>query len=341
LFKKNTGIWIIQSLLILIIIVSFTNCSLFEGEQFDLKHRVYVPNLGDATISVIPAENSLNTELIDVRRSIRMIAKHPNSDVLLVLVAGTNEIVRIDTRDNTVTDTFRFEAGAPSAQVNNWLVFNPSGTKAYLTTSYQPAGIAVMNLSNYSFNKGINVNSTSIEKFIFASNDRMYATDPERRYIYEINTTTDEWQREIQVPETFGYTIYNTRTQRFLMAGMGTNPEIKEFDPVHLDFPNRVSNVTDRIVKLLISPNENLLYVLGNSEIVTINLNNFVIRERVPLTYQNPSDFRFLPDNSFILIPSLNSRSVMVIKPDNLEMETTINTGTNPGEIAIINDGQY
>jgi DNA-binding beta-propeller fold protein YncE len=339
MMKKHVNKWIAPVVIVFLMITLIAGCSLFEGEDFDLGYKVYVPNLGNSTITVIPEEDSMNTDIIDVRRSIRMIALRPNSSTLLTLLSGTNEIIEISTTDDTIGETFRFEVGSVSAQLNNRIVFAPGGAKAYVSTSFQPAGIAVMNLSDYSFSKGINVNSTSVDRFLFASGGIMYATDPQRGYIYEINTTTDEWQREIRIPETFGYTIYNSRTGTFLMAGVGTEPGIKEFDPVQQEFLNRINSVTDRIIKLHISQDENLLYVLGNSEIVTVNLNNFIIRERVPLQYHNPADFRFLPDSTFILVPSINSRSVMVIDPDNLETETTINTGETPGEAVIIPTG--
>jgi len=323
---------------VLLTLVLLNSCSSFEGSDIDLGYKIYVPNLSDETITVIPAEESSNTTVIDLNSSPQFLARVPNEDVVFALLAGTNQITLINLEDDTVDETITFEAGTTD-QVNYRVAFTQDGKKAYFSTSAESAGVAVMKVSDRTFQEAIDVDSTTVNLFFFTPDgSQLYCTDPTLGKIYRINTTSDELVETIDVPESFSVSVFDTSTGRFFMTESGNEAGVKEFDPSSETFVTRIENVVDNVVKLYLLQDENKLYVLGSTELAVLDLEDDTIDEVIALEYSSPTDFKFLPDREYILIPSSSADLVMLLNPDNYNTEDVIDTSSSPGELLIIQD---
>ena len=164
-----------------------------DEKKLNLGYKIYIPNMSDSTITVIPKKESDSTTLIDLKKNPIFISQKPDSDKLYCLLEGTNQITIVDMTDDTIDETFRFEVGSSVVQDNLRIKFTSNGKKAYLITGYQPSGIAVMDTSDNSFITGINVNSSTIDMMYFSSTgSRLYCTDSNEQKIYSINTNSEE-----------------------------------------------------------------------------------------------------------------------------------------------------
>lgn len=320
-----------------IALVIFTGCGSLESDEFNLGFKIYVPNLADNTITVIPKEKSKESDIIDLDKNPQFLARVPSEDTVFCLLSGANEILEINSSSDEKGDIFLFEIGSPQPQSNFRVLFNSSGQKAYFLTSYTPAALAVMKVSDRSFERGFDFGSTSIENLYFNSDgSRLYCPDPSVGKIYVINALTDDRLTDINVPESFSLAVYDPSTDRFFLAESGTLANIKIYDPATDTFTQRYEEVTDNIVKMTKSDDGSRLYVLGSDELVIINLDNDVIDERITLEYRSPSDFVILPDNKYIVIPSTSSDLLMFLDPGDYTTEEIIDTGSSPGEILVI-----
>lgn len=327
-------------LLIFVFLFFIGGCgSYFGGDsdsQYNLGYKVYVPNMGDNSITVIPEEDSLNTDTIDMDNSPGFIVKVPGENRIMVLIAGGNEILEISTEDNTIVEDYVFEVGDFAQQTNYRAFFSSDGSKAYFLTSYESAGIAVMKTEDRSFIKGIDVDSTSLDEIFFSSGgDYLYCTDSSRGKIYVINTEFDELQQTIDVEESFNKSLYNPETQRFFLTYGENFSSIKQYDPATRIFSHQIENVVNNIVKMALSPDKSKLYVIGTEELAVIDLEDDTIEEIVALDYSSPSDLQFLPDGNYILVPSTNAQNLMIIKVEDLVTDEIIDVGNEPGEILI------
>lgn len=322
---------------VVIFILFLVGCGSTKSSLTDIGNKVYVPNKTDNTITVVPATESETTDIITLDKSPQFMARVPESNTVFVLLAGTNQISKIDSSTDSLDETITFEIGAPTAQVNNRVIFSPNGQKAYFSTSYDQASVAVMNVADNSFLSGINFNSSSMELFFF-SNDgtTLFCTDSSKGDIYTVNTSTDDLIETIQVPESFSPAVlYNPATGNFWMAESGNQATVKEFDMTTKTFINRVEGVTNNIVKLILSPDGTKLYALGGEELVRINLSDHSVEDRVVLDYRSPVDFQFLPGADFALIPSSSADLLVKLSMSDLTTSAIIDTGQSPGEIII------
>lgn len=321
----------------LFFLLLFSGCSSIKTDKVDVGYKLYIPNLSDATITVVPKKDSEKTELIDLEYSPQYLAKLSGNNTVYALLSGTNEISTIDSSDDTLTDTFVFQVGAPEAQTNKKMMFDSTGQKAYILTSYEPAGLAVMKVSDNSFIRGFDFDSTSIDNyFLNADGTRLYCTDPSLGRIYVVNTSTDERLTDIEVPESFSTAQYDPSSGTFFMAETGSQANVKIFDPVSGTFTQVIESVTSNIVRMTKSSDGKVLYVLGSDELAIVNLEDYTVDETVTLDYRSPSDFQFLPDKSFIMIPSSSSDLLMLLDPTKYTTEYVIDTGAGPGEVLVI-----
>jgi len=341
--RKKSGhlsVLIIGILIVAINICLFliTGCDGEETKDLDLGYKVYIPNLSGKSITVIPKKDSDEPHCVDMTVNPVFIKHLPGSDYIYVLLEGTNDIAILDTSDDTITDKFKFEVGTTSS-TNNRIKFNSDGTRGYVTTSYQPSGIAVLDPSDNSFVDGINVYSTSVDRMFFSSSgNRLFATDPGEQKIYSIDTNSYELVEEIDVPESYSVAYFDKNSSQFFMAESGSNATVKLFDMTDNTFVERAENVVDDVKVLMPSSDRTKLYVLGSSEMAIIMLSDFTIDEVISLDYRDPVDFRFLPDKSFILIPSSSANLTMLMNPDDYTTEDTIETENDPGEMVILSD---
>lgn len=311
-------------------------CDMADEKKLNLGYKIYIPNMSDSTITVMPKKESDKTTLIDLDKNPIFISQKPDSNKLYCLLEGTNQITVVDTSDDTVDETFRFEVGSSGVQENLRIKFTSNGKKAYLITGYQPAGIAVMDTSDNSFVTGINVDSTTIDMmYLSSTGSRLYCTDSNEQKIYSINTGSEELVETIDVPEAFSKTLFDASSSLFYMAEEGTNAGVKIYNKSKDEFTDRIDNVVSNIKLMKMSSDKKLLYVLGSEEMVTIKLSDFTIDDRISLDYRDPVDFRFLPDNSYIVVPSGVSDLMMIMKTNDYTTEDTIKTGNNPGEMVI------
>ncbi|MFP4497980.1 MAG: YncE family protein [Vulcanimicrobiota bacterium] len=331
-----TGL-IISLLLIVSLAFFILGCSAFSDEEFNLGYKLYVPNMSADTITIVPAEKSLDTEIITLENSIQQILRVPNKNEAFVLGSATNEITVIDAETDEIEEVFVFEVGASSPQTNLRMIFSPDGSKAYVATDYEPAGVAVMNVEEQNFTTGINVQSTSVNDFFFsADNSRLYAVDKAMGQIYVINIASNSLIETIEIPESFTYVVLIPTTGHFLFAADGSPGGIKEFDPATDTYVRRLDDIVDNIVRLHLTGNENQIYVLGNDELALVdNEEDFNINEINTLDYQSPTDFRFLPGNEYLLIPSSSADLIMALDPEAYTTEEIISTDSFPGEIVI------
>lgn len=330
--KTMIGLFFILGFLTLII----AGCGVTDEKKLNLGYKIYIPNMSDSTITVMPKKESDKTTLIDLNKNPIFISQKPDTDKLYCLLEGTNQITVVDMNDDNVDETFRFEVGSSGVQENLKIKFTSNGKKAYLTTSYQPAGIAVMDTSDNSFITGINVNSVSVDMMYFSSTgSRLYCTDPGQQKIYSINTNSEELVETIDVPEEFSKSCYDTSSSLFYLAEEGTNAGVKIYNKSKNEITDRIDNVVSNIKLMKLSSDKKLLYVLGSEEMVTIKLSDFTIDDRITLDYRDPVDFRFLPDKSYIMVPSGASDLMMILKTNDFTTEDTIKTGNNPGEMVI------
>lgn len=313
------------------------SCSIAKTKKIDLGYKIYIPNLSEASITVIQAKESEKPEYIDLDGSPRFLARVPGTDTVFALLSGGNTITKVNSSDDTVDEDFVFEVGAPDPQENRRMLFNTSGQKAYVLTSYEQAAVAVMKMSDLSFDRGFNLGSTSIDYMYFSSDgSRLLCTDPGLGKIYVINTATDERLADIVVPESFTLAQYDPSNGHFYMTDGGSQSGIKEYDPISNTFVNRLDNVASNIVRIIKSSDGKKLYALGNDNLVTIDIADNSIDETIDLDYSSPSDFQYLPDRSYLLIPSASSDLLMILDTVKFTTENTINTGGSPGEMIII-----
>jgi len=307
-----------------------------NDKDINLGYKVYVPNLSENSITVIPAKKSGDTKTISLDKAPQFIGQVPGTKTVYTLLSGGNEITTINSENDTVNDTFRFEVGASAPQVNYRCLFTSDGSKAYFATSHQPAGVAVMKVADHTLIKGINVNSTSVRQFIFsAAMDKINCIDPDMGQIYIISVSSDGLLSTIKVPESFVYAELNTDSGNYFMAESGSSAAVKEFNPNTQEFVRRINDVTDSIVKLVLSEDKTKLYVLGSNELVIIDLTDDSIEDRINLDYSSPTDFQFLPDGKKLLIPSADSDLIMILDPYDYSTDDVIDTGDGPGEMII------
>jgi hypothetical protein len=315
--------------------INITGCGNSKKKELNLGYKVYVPNLSDATITVMPEEKSDETYLIDLERNPVFIQKRPGSKYIYVLEESTNEIALLDTGSDTITDTFKFDVGSSSSQINYRIKFLPDGSKGFVTTSYSAAGIASLDPSDNTFAGGVNVSSTTIDNMFFNSTGtRLYGMDSSNRKIHSVNTNNMDYVEAITVPEEFSVTLFNADAGIFYMAEDGENSPVKIYNLADDEFTDRIDDVTDNIVKFMMSEDGTKIYVLGSHEIVTILLKDFTIDDTIALDYREPTDLRFLSDSGYFLAPSAASSIVMVMDSD-LSTDDTIATGTGPGEMVV------
>ncbi|MCE1245893.1 MAG: WD40 repeat domain-containing protein [Firmicutes bacterium] len=316
-------------------VFNLSGCGDSKKDELNLGYKVYIPNLSEQTITVLPKEKSDESYIIDLDHTPLFIQKLPGSKKIYVLQESTNEIALIDTDSDTVEDTFTFEVGSSSSQINYRLKFLPDGSKGFITTSYSPAGVACIDPSDNSFAGGCNVYSTTIDNMFFnTTGNRLYAMDSTNQKIHNINTQTMVSVDTIKVPEEFSVSLFNADKNIFYMAESGTDGAVKIYDLEADEFTDRIEAVTSNIVKFLLSEDGSLLYVLGSNQIVTIKLSDFTIDDTIDLDYKEPSDLRFLSDSGYFLAPSKASSMVMVLKGD-LSTEDSLATGSGPGEMVV------
>ncbi|MCD4785617.1 MAG: hypothetical protein K8T10_17480 [Candidatus Eremiobacteraeota bacterium] len=315
-----------------------SGCTGEELKKFNLGYKVYIPNLSGKSITVIPEKESDEPFFIDMSVNPVFIKHLPGSDYIYILLDGTNDIAILDTKEDVITDKFRFEVGVTSS-TNNRIKFNSDGTRGYVTTSYQASGVAVLDTSDNSFVDGINVNSTTVDRMFFSSSEnRLFATDPDKKKIYSLDTNSNELVEEIDVPESYSIAYFDKNNSQFFMAETGPKATVKLFDMTDNTFVKRAENVVDDVKRLMPSSDGTKLYVLGSSEMAIITLSDFTVDEVISLDYRDPVDFRFLPDKSFILIPSGAANLTMIMNPGDYSTEETIETESDPGEMVIISD---
>lgn len=336
--SSYSGILIVSLLIIAIgsSLMLLPGCNGEETKKFNLGYKVFIPNLSGKSITVIPKKESDEPYFVDMTVNPVFIKQLPGSNYIYILLDGTNDIALLNTEDDTITDKFRFEVGTTSS-TNNRIKFNSGGTRGYVTTSYQPSGIAVLDPSDNSFVDGINVNSTTVDRMFFSSSEnRLFATDPDRKKIYSIDTNSNELVEEIDVPESYSIAYFDKNNSQFFMAESGSNATVKIFDITDNTYVERAENVVDDVKRLMPSSDGTKLYVLGSSEMAIIKLSDFTVDEVISLDYRDPVDFRFLPDKSFILIPSGAANLTMIMNPDDYTTEDTIETENDPGEMVIL-----
>jgi len=312
-----------------------SGCGDSKKKELNLGYKIFIPNLNESTITVIPAEESDEPYLIDLDYNPLFIQRLPDSKKIYVLQESTNEIAIIDKDTDTIIDTFRFEVGSSSDQTNYRLKFLPDGSRGFITTSYYASGIACLDPSDNSFIEGINVNSTTIDNMFFNSTgNRLYAMDSSSQKIHSVNTNTMELVEDIFVPEQFSVTLYNADKSIFYMAESGDNAAVKIYNLANDEFTDRIDDVADNIVKFMLSEDGKLLYVVGSDQIVTINTSDFTIEDTIDLDYREPSDFRYLSDSNYFIAPSTASSMLMILDSD-LSTDETIAIGSSPGEMVV------
>ncbi len=326
----------VAAVMLLFFIVG-SGCSAWKSDSVDLGYKIYVPNQSDNTITVLPREKSEKTEIIDLDSSPQFLAKDPGSALVYALLSGTNSITTINSDDDSIDETFVFEVGTPQPQSNRRMIFSRDGQKAYILTSYEPSGLAVMDVSDRSFIRGFNLGSTSMDNYYFNSDgSRLYLTDPSLGRIYVVNTATDARLSDILVPESFSVGQYDPDNGLFYMAETGNQGNVKIFDPVTEIFTQRIDNVVSNIVRIVKSSDGSRLFVLGSDEMAVIKLSDYSIDEIINLDYGSPGDFQYLPDKKYFLIPSTSADLIMVMDPNKYTTEHVIDTGRSPGELLII-----
>jgi len=324
-------------LFIVILALLFTaGCGQGDEKKFNLGYKIYIPNMSDSSITVVPEKDSDEPDTIDLERNPAFIKALPGKDKIYVLLEGTNDIAIVDMEEDEVEEIFKFEVGSAAGNVNYRIKFDDDGKKGYVATSYGAAGIAVMDVSDNSFEEGINVESTSVDRMFFSgTGSRLYATDPTSQKIYSINTTTNDLVETIDVPEEYTTSYFKSSTSEFYMAESGNNAAVKLYNLSSDTFTDRVDETVSKISRLITSPDMTKLYVVGSTQYAIIDLSDFTLDEIIDFDYRDPTDFRWLPDKSFILAPSGANDLLMVINEDDHETEETIDTGDNPGEIVV------
>lgn len=336
---RRTALYLFTLALAFSLAIWITGCSgEKEEDEINFGYKVYVPNLSDASISIFPKEESDEPEVIKLEKNPVFIAQAPGQQKLYALMSGTNRITIVETEEDTIDEVFEFEVGTTSIQENYRMIFLSDGSKAFVTTSYEPSGIAVMDGSDHSFIEGIDINSTTAyEMFFGSSENRLYVTDPSRGRIYSIDTASNDLVEDITVPEAFEEAYFNSDDSTFFLAESGTDADLMIYDLTTDEITNRIENITDNIVKLLPSSDGKTLYVVGASEFVTVNLPDFTIEDRIEFTNRGVTDFQYLPNNKYFLVNSASSDLMMVLKP-NFDSLDTIDTGRDPGEMVIWED---
>ena len=150
-------------------------------------------------------------------------------------------------------------------RANERIKFTDDGKKAYVITSYQPSGIAVLDPSDNSFVEGVNLGSVTIDRMFFSSTgNRLYCTDSTLQKIYSINTNTEELVETINVPEEFDKAYYDSDKSQFYMSESGTDGAIKVYDVSDDEIVERIDNVADNITFLRLSPDKKKTLCVGN-----------------------------------------------------------------------------
>lgn len=326
-----------QALFLFLGMAVFSGCSEEEEEEkLNFENKVYIPNLTDRSITILPARKSDEPDTLTLERNPRFIAQVPGQDRLFALLDGTNDIAVIDTKEDSVDDYITFDVQSPVPQENLRILFNSNGSRAYVVTSYSQALIAVMNPSDLSFEEGIMLESTGIDElYLSTGENRLYAIDSSRKRIFTINTQTNDLIEELIVPESFGVTCFNPNTNLLYMAEEGSRAAVKVYDISSGEFTQRVENTVDNAVKLMLNTDKTKLYAIGSQQMSVIGLSSFIVDETITFEHRGVSDFQLLPNGKFFLAASTFSDLIMVLKPD-LSSKDTINTGRDPGEFVII-----
>lgn len=291
--------------------------------------RLYVPNFGDNSVSMIDLTKNTYPTNIPVGTQPMGVAVHPNGLKVYVTNYGSDQVSIIDVFTNTVEATVSVGDGP-------WgIALNSDGSRAYVTNA--AAGtVSVINTETHALiGSPITVGTEPIGIAVSAGDQRVFVANRASNTVSVINTTTNSVSTVAvgNMPRAIAGSPDGTKIYVTHSGGSGS---ISVLDGQSGQIIQNV-NIQNVATDLAVGPTGDVYSCLGTSQPITIMHpgSSYSVDEYPILPNENNllNGISVNEDGSLVYITDSKGNQILVFQPENNALVQSIPVGSAPMSI--------
>ncbi|MGG0464813.1 hypothetical protein [Priestia aryabhattai] len=304
------------------------------------KTFAYVTNLGSSDVSVIDTSTNTVVDTIHIGPAPISIAATPDGSRIYVTQLSIPEVSIIDTATNTVVDTISL--GPVGGALG--ITITPDGSRAYVYFNVNSFGIYVIDTATNTIIDTVTPPVIAFGMAITPDGSRVYATDidPGSSKVLVINTTTNT------VTNTIPSTPNTITPLGIAITPDGLRAYVTNYGLSNVSVIDTTTNMIIDVIHvgtapegIAITPDGSRVYVSTVNNVIVINTSTNNVIATIPnlngSTLFAANEIAITSDGSRAYVANQANNTVSVINTSTNAITNTIQVGTTPNGIALIN----